>query len=42
MKKTRKPSKPVSPEAIARLAEQGKDVTRFSRVKAAWFSRFSG
>jgi hypothetical protein len=29
MKKTRKPSKPVSPEAIARLADQGKDITGF-------------
>jgi hypothetical protein len=29
MKKTRKPTKPVSPEAIARLADQGKDISRF-------------
>jgi len=29
MKKTRKPAKPVSAEAIARLADQGKDVSRF-------------
>jgi hypothetical protein len=29
MKKTRKPGKPVSADAIARLADQGKDVSRF-------------
>ena len=29
MKKTRKPAKPVSAEAIARLADQGKDVSGF-------------
>jgi len=29
MKKTRKERKPASAEAIARLAEQGKDVSRF-------------
>jgi len=29
MKKTRKPRKPVSAEAIARLADQGQDVSRF-------------
>ena len=29
MKKTRKPAKPVSADAIARLADQGKDVSRF-------------
>jgi len=29
MKKTRKSAEPVSPDAIARLADQGKDVTRF-------------
>ena len=29
MKNTRKPRKPMSAEAIARLAEQGKDVSRF-------------
>ena len=29
MKKTRKEKKPASAEAIARLAEQGKDVSRF-------------
>ncbi len=29
MKKTRKPTKPVSADAIARLADQGKDVSRF-------------
>jgi hypothetical protein len=29
MKKTRKPTKPVSPEAIARLADQGKDISHF-------------
>jgi hypothetical protein len=29
MKSTRKKAKPVSPEAIARLADQGKDVSRF-------------
>ncbi len=29
MKKTRKPAGPVSADAIARLADQGKDVTRF-------------
>ena len=29
MKNTRKPRKPVSAEAIARLADQGKDVSRF-------------
>jgi hypothetical protein len=29
MKKTRKLTKPVSAEAIARLADQGKDVSRF-------------
>ncbi|MCX6630910.1 MAG: hypothetical protein NTW28_25125 [Candidatus Solibacter sp.] len=46
MKKTRKSAKPVSADAIARLADQGKDVSRFfngqgrmvqpiQRVKAA-------
>jgi ribbon-helix-helix CopG family protein len=29
MKKTRKSAQPVSAEAIARLADQGKDVSRF-------------
>jgi hypothetical protein len=29
MKKTRKPAKPVSAEAIARLADRGKDVSGF-------------
>ena len=29
MKKTRKSAKPVSADAIARLADQGKDVSRF-------------
>jgi hypothetical protein len=29
MKKTRKPAKPVSADAIARLADQGKNVSRF-------------
>ena len=29
MKKTHKPAKPVSAEAIARLADQGKDVSGF-------------
>jgi hypothetical protein len=29
MKKTRKLAKPVSAEAIARLADQGKDISRF-------------
>jgi hypothetical protein len=29
MKKTHKTTKPVSPEAIARLADQGKDISRF-------------
>lgn len=31
MKKTRKPGKPVSAEAIAKLADQGKNVTGFFR-----------
>src|SRR5712692_2471490 len=31
MKRTRKSAKPVSAEAIARLADQGKDVSRFFR-----------
>ena len=29
MKKTRKPAGPISADAIARRADQGKDVTRF-------------
>ena len=29
MKKTRKPARPVSAEAIARLADQGKDISGF-------------
>jgi len=29
MKKTRKPGQPVSADAIARLADKGKDVSRF-------------
>jgi len=29
MKKIRKPAKPVSAEAIARLADQGKNISRF-------------
>lgn len=29
MKKTPKPAKPVSADAIARLADQGKDISRF-------------
>jgi hypothetical protein len=31
MKRTRKSAKPVSAEAIARLADQGQDVSRFFR-----------
>jgi len=31
MKKTRKPGKRLSAEAIARLADQGKDISRFFR-----------
>ncbi len=31
MKKTRKSAQPVSADAIARLADQGKDVSRFFR-----------
>jgi hypothetical protein len=31
MKKTRKPAKPVSAAGIARLADQGKDVSHFSK-----------
>ncbi len=31
MKKTRNSAKPVSADAIARLADQGKDVTKFFR-----------
>ena len=33
MKKTRKPAKAVSADAIARLADQGKDITRFFKGK---------
>ena len=33
MKKTRKSGKPVSAEAIARLAEKGEDVSRFFKGK---------
>lgn len=29
MKRTRKPARPVSAETIARLADQGKDISRF-------------
>ena len=29
MKKTRNPAKPVSADAIARLADKGKDISRF-------------
>ena len=29
MKKTRKPAKPVSADAVARLADKGEDVSRF-------------
>lgn len=29
MKKTRKTAKPITAEAIARLADQGKDISRF-------------
>jgi hypothetical protein len=29
MKKTRKPARPVSADAIARLADQGKDISHF-------------
>lgn len=29
MKKTRKPDQPVSADAIARLADQGKDISHF-------------
>lgn len=32
MKSTRKPRKPVSAEAIARLAEKGQDVSRFFTI----------
>jgi hypothetical protein len=47
MKKTRKPARPVSADAIARLADRGKDVSGFLRAKAGWFSqqwfsRFNG
>ena len=31
MKKTRKPAKPVAAEAIARLADQGRDISGFFR-----------
>ena len=33
MKKTRKSEKPVSADAIARLAEKGKDISRFFKGK---------
>ena len=33
MKKTRKSSKPASADSIARLADQGKDVSRFFKGK---------
>ena len=33
MKKTRKPRKPVSAEAIARLVDQGKDISGFFRKR---------
>ncbi len=33
MKKTRKSTRPVSADAIARLADQGKDVSRFFKGK---------
>jgi hypothetical protein len=33
MKKTRNTAKPVSADAIARLADQGKDVSRFFKGK---------
>jgi len=33
MKKTRKPGKPVSAETIARMADQGKDVSGFFKGK---------
>ncbi len=40
MKKIPKPARPVSADAIARLADQGKDISRFfnSNARAAWFS----
>jgi hypothetical protein len=33
MKRTRKPGKPLSAEAIARLAEQGKDISGFFKKR---------
>jgi len=33
MKKTRKPGGPVSADTIARLADQGKDISRFFKGK---------
>ena len=33
MKKTRKPAAPVSADAIARLADQGKDISHFFKGK---------
>jgi hypothetical protein len=33
MKKTRKSGKPISAEAIARLAEKGEDISRFFKGK---------
>jgi len=42
VKKTRKTARPVSAEAIARLADQGKDVSHFFKAKAGWFSQFNG
>ena len=33
MKKTRKPGKPVSAEAIARLADQGEDISGFFKKR---------
>ncbi|MCP5110354.1 MAG: ribbon-helix-helix protein, CopG family [bacterium] len=33
MKKTRKPSKPPSADAIARMADEGKDISRFFKGK---------
>jgi hypothetical protein len=41
MKKTLKSAKPVSADAIARLADEGKDISRFFKARDAWFSQFS-
>ncbi|MGA7411832.1 MAG: hypothetical protein WBW33_15240 [Bryobacteraceae bacterium] len=42
MRRTRKPRGLVSADAIARLADQGKDISRFSKGKGRMVQPYNG